>query len=423
MKRTVNTKARAIMLFLVAFTLFFWSCDKKKEQEEEPQPIEEPPILSQSQYGEVAFSFTPVAPSIGTPGYVRYVFKNAAGEPVTTILPLHLSEDKYVSEKQIFHPTSHTLHEYYIISTNHELLYAAVAAGAPLSGMVDETLPLSFNATGGQTTTVAPKVLGVTEERLPAQFGYASWGYKVNAKTVKFTLPVNASIATKIKSAELTITQSGHTITMTLTGPLNQLSADVLVKPNIALQISLIVTAENVYSHPLNGQPNTDTHKSISQIEFVQNVPPIENGQFTFTEFRHGIGNGWTFKFAELTAYGTNGSWMKVKYQGGELCSHIMQVSTNASVFSGILDAGKFLSAPTGGFLELIRSQLTANTHPRVCNDGICTFTVNVQPANTNFDIQCENGVWIGFDSFVQLTTTHNAQNSTLSIYFFIERE
>jgi hypothetical protein len=411
------------MLSMVAFTLLFWNCDKKKEQEEEPQPIEQVPTPLQSQYGEVAFSFTPVAPSIGTPGYVRYVFKNAAGEPVTTILPLHLSEGKYVSDKQILHPGSHTLYAYYIISINHELLYAAVVAGAPLSGIVNETLPLSFNAIGGQTTMVAPKVLGVTEERLPAQFGYASWGYKVNAKTVKFILPVNASAIPNFKSAALTISQDGHSTTTTLTGPSNQPFADVLVKPNTALQIALVVTAENVYSHPLDGQANTDTHQSISQIEFVESLPPIKNNQFTFTEFRHRIGNGWTFKFAELTTYGLNGSWMKVKYQGGELCSHIMQISTNASVFSSILDASKFLWMSNGGILERIRSQPIANTHPKVCNDGICTFTVNVQPANTNFDIQCENGTWDNFDSIVQLTTTHNGQNSTLSIYFTIDRE
>jgi hypothetical protein len=429
MKTNMNIKTKALMLSMAALSLLFWYCSEEKEQ------IELKP-------GEVAFTFSSKTTgsgrtkAIGTPAYVKYALKNAAGESQVNVLPLYPFGNSYVSDKQVFQPGRYALNEYYILNASEEIIYAAVVQGAPLANLVEQRLPLPFDVSSEETTLVAPEVLPVTEETTPGHFGYTAWSYKVAAKMVRFILPLQADLSTKFKSGTLTITQGSYTKTTELKGmPATQPYADVLVKPSTPVQISLVVDMDNMHITSMDFTGVTYhvlNRTSISQFELTQSATAITGNQFTFAQFKYKIGKGWNFKFAEITTNGQNGSWFKVKYQGSELCSQTTKITSNASSFDAVdeQDASvtdKCLWSGPGSqntdLIDRVNAIFAPNVYPPVCSNGTCSLTGYMDPTYDAFLPACESNNWYRFDAITRIVTNHNGQRNVLNAYFNLERD
>ncbi len=436
MKNNLSSKSAAFASLLL-LPLLLWYCTQ-----EQTKPAK----------GEVSFAFSTAVPSSSgrvaegeSPAYVKYTVENASGESIINTVPVITFGSSYTSERESF-PTGHyVLKEYFVLNSSHEVLFAAVLAGAPLSGLVEITLPLSFEVTVGQTTLVAPDVLPVLPDSQPEQFGYVKWSFNVAAALVKFILPVHSDLISNYSSATLKITQGSYTHTEYLQGPASAgLYTRLLVKRNTPVVVSLMIDMDDILINSYNQTMDMDIlyKHSSSQFEFTQTLSSIPGTEFTFPEFRHKIGKGWTFKSAEITTNGKNGSWIKIKYRGDQLCSGPLTITSNAGSFENYWnETDKMVWSELDYDYE---NSLISATRGRfgepVCGNGICTLSAKLDynpddPFDGNnpfseyankyskYGAACGANEWIMMDSWTVITTYHDGQKNLLNAYFIIEKD
>lgn len=84
----------------------------------------------------------------------------------------------YLSHPLSLVPGAYALTELIVVDANGNALYAAPREGSLLAHLVDDPLPIPFNAGKDAVTTIRPQVLSVNEQT-PEDFGYASFGFEV----------------------------------------------------------------------------------------------------------------------------------------------------------------------------------------------------------------------------------------------------
>jgi hypothetical protein len=397
--------------------------------------------------GEVSFTYNSDESNSGrvnatsTPAFVKYTFRNEDGELTSDKVAVYKLGAAYISERQTLPAGHYSLEEYFVLNEENEIIYAAVMQGAPLATLVNKTLPMSFDVTSEETTYVSPDVLPVASNSLPGDFGYAKWSFNISATLVKFILPVHPSLIANFKSAAIKITQGIYTHTQQFLGsPSTQLFADVYVKANTALQLSIIVDADDVYSEGYKQIQDGDVlnRTSISQMEFTQTIPSIQNNEVTIPQFKHKFGQGWSFKFAEITTYAVNGAWIKMRYTNEDLSGRFVKLTTNASQFlySDWMKTDKIIwSQPTmyvkdNGVISIynVFDQIKGAGAPfgqAVCENGICTLTAdfNTYSKYNEFVNAYSLNEWKAFDAYTMVDFIHNGQTNHITSYFKIEED
>jgi hypothetical protein len=407
---------------LVALTLLLFQCTH-------PDGVE--PVR-----GKVSFSVRSDDAASGrvseteTPAFVRYVLENEAGEEMTDTVVVYAFGEGFVSEKQDFAVGQYTLQEYFVLNNEHRVLYAAVKAGAPLAPLVEQTLPFAFDVLEEETTEVAPDVLPVLNDSSPADFGYVKWSFHLAADFVKFILPVEERLIPNFKSARLVVVQGNYTDTVLLKGSASSgLYANVLVKSEIPVELSVFVEADDVFIDRLPFNPNMGDdvlyNTSLSRFVFNRTVPSIACEQFLIPEFRHKLGHGWDFDFAEITSHGENDAWFTIQYQGGDYCNPHVQITTNASEFGSQTAVDKIVwegfsgQPPFEGVWQFFGEPTCAN--------GVCTLAADLSTVwhedYEEFADACASNEWVMFDSEARVETFVNGNRGFLTTYFKVEKD
>jgi hypothetical protein len=154
----------------LSMTLFALACSER-----------EAPLTSP---GKVEFSFIQKSKSGGriesNAHSILITIMNSSGEIVQDrkTLSLYTFGNEFISEPISVVPGNYQITEFLILDSTGNVLYVTPLQGSELAYLVDEPLPISFEAQSNQTTKVSPEVVAV-EDNLPADFGYAAFSFNV----------------------------------------------------------------------------------------------------------------------------------------------------------------------------------------------------------------------------------------------------
>jgi hypothetical protein len=174
----MKTSVRLLFFVLAILpVLFFNSCEKKNPSD-------------RNVTGLAAFSFSlnkqaasAKSDSSGT-GMVSYQLmvsiSDLSGNPVITdkLIPVYTFGSGFISEKIEIKTGEYNLTKFIVIDPAGRVVYAAPLEGSPLAYIINDPLPLYFNVSPGQVTTVAPEVIAVGNYT-PGDFGYTNFGIRI----------------------------------------------------------------------------------------------------------------------------------------------------------------------------------------------------------------------------------------------------
>jgi hypothetical protein len=319
-------------------------------------------------------------------------------------------------------------------------MFAAVKEGTAYSSLVNQTLPMNFKVSAGETTEVNPDVLPVTNDSSPESFGYAKWTYNQVGRLVTVALPVRQGLSNKISAVNVVLTTGNFSSATSMGSSFSndtQLYTTVLVKANELVEVSIKVDAYGMYSSGYLNADETDvlSRTSHSLLEYKHTFTDLTQDTLNIPVFNHKIGNDWNFNFAEITTNGKNGSWITMRHEGGDFCNQHVTLTTNASAMSSESGTDKILwSQPLvykndSGVIVIhdLNSQI-AGVHslfgPPSCSNNVCTFVADLgeDPKYSVFTDACATNDWVSFDALTEVKTVYNGQLNHLTSYFSIEK-
>jgi hypothetical protein len=209
------------------------------------------------------------------------------------------------------------------------------------------------------------------------------------------------------------------------------------VKTNELVEVSIKVDEYGVYDQSYRNADESDvlSRTSHSQLEYRHTFTDLTQDTLNIPMFNHKIGNDWDFNFAEITTNGHNGSWIRMRYEGGDLCNQQVTLTTNATAMSSESSTDKIVwSQPLaykndGGVIVVYNpdNQIAGvNTlfGPPSCSNNECTYVADLGENSkySAFADACGANTWISFDALTQVKTVYNGQLNYLSSYFSIEK-
>lgn len=133
-------------------------------------------------------------------------------------LNLYKFNDVYITEPLSLNTGSYMLTSFYLIDSSESVRYASPLSSSEMAYLVDQPLPISFNVTKDEITTLEPEVLS-TEGYTPDDFGYFNFGFN-EVEIFDFLIAVckyNTSIENfELTDAELLITSDDDTLYINL---------------------------------------------------------------------------------------------------------------------------------------------------------------------------------------------------------------
>lgn len=94
-------------------------------------------------------------------------------------LPLIAFGNGFISDPVQLQVGHYSLTEFLILNSDNEVTYACPIEGSDQSQFVNDPLPIAFEVTENETTTVIPQVLAVTGDANPEDFGYVNFGFEI----------------------------------------------------------------------------------------------------------------------------------------------------------------------------------------------------------------------------------------------------
>ncbi|HZY78750.1 MAG TPA: hypothetical protein VFE50_04455, partial [Cyclobacteriaceae bacterium] len=67
----------------------------------------------------------------------------------------------------------------YLVISGQTAAYATPKSGAEKAGLIESPLPVEFPVNGSESKTLSPKVVGISSDDVPANFGYSDFGFQV----------------------------------------------------------------------------------------------------------------------------------------------------------------------------------------------------------------------------------------------------
>ncbi|MCG8388680.1 MAG: hypothetical protein MJA30_24225 [Cytophagales bacterium] len=109
-----------------------------------------------------------------------YVLVSLGGPTALTMEKINVYpfEATYISESIALLEGEYQLLDFIVLNEQDEVIYAAPKEGSELEALVDQPLPLSFNISGDESTSVQPQVVRTLSSQ-PSQFGYSSFGFEI----------------------------------------------------------------------------------------------------------------------------------------------------------------------------------------------------------------------------------------------------
>ena len=397
--------------------------------------------------GQFSFSFTPQTGNAGRimaasePAFISYTIKDANNQVSNGKVAIYKFGAFYVSNAQAINTGNYELQEYFVLNANNEIMFAAVKEGTAYASLVHHTLPMQFQVNAGETTEVNPNVLPVTSNSSPESFGYAKWTYNQVGRLVTVALPVRPELSEKISAINVVLSTGNFSSATSMGSSFssdNQLYTTVLVKVNELVKVSIKVDAYNVYSsgYPkMDDETDVSSRTSHSQLEYKHTFTDLAQDTLNIPVFNHKIGNDWNFNFAEITTNGNNGSWITMRYEGGDFCNQHVTLTTNASAISSESATDKLLwSQPLvykndSGVIVVydFDNEIAGASSvfgPPSCSNNVCTFVADLGEDSrySAFADACGTSAWVSFDALTYVKTVYNGQLNGLPSYFSIEK-
>lgn len=196
---------------------------------------------------------------------LRVSISTSSGTPVFTLQEVELLKvgDSYISEPLTLPPGNYTLEHFLVVNESHEVLYAIPHEDSPLAELVDDPLPIPFEATENNMSNISVSVVS-TEAHVPEDFGFVSFGIEF-IDPIEFTLSVfiPSDGALELTSAKAFLLHGTDTVVRELLDPtinhINFFGNDastyslVIVKDAYGKYTREFVLAD--LKNELNGQP------------------------------------------------------------------------------------------------------------------------------------------------------------------------
>jgi hypothetical protein len=135
--------------------------------------------------GSVSFVVTGSTLGVGkssgfTPERLLVSVEDVDGKTIldNKVLTLTSSDLGYTTESLVLDRGEYKITKYLVIS-GEIAAYATPKTGAEKAELIDQPLPVHFSIEGSMQNSVAPKVIGISSEDVPANFGYSDFGFDV----------------------------------------------------------------------------------------------------------------------------------------------------------------------------------------------------------------------------------------------------
>ncbi|MEI9920443.1 MAG: hypothetical protein WDO14_16860 [Bacteroidota bacterium] len=92
------------------------------------------------------------------------------------VLTLTSSNNGYITETLKFDGGEYRITKFLVISGS-TAAYATPRSGAEKASLVDQPLPLDFTVVSSKSNAVTPKIVGISPQDVPKNFGYGDFGY------------------------------------------------------------------------------------------------------------------------------------------------------------------------------------------------------------------------------------------------------
>jgi hypothetical protein len=166
--------------------------------------------------------------------------------------------DAYITEPLSIITGTYSLTSFYLIDSSESVIYASPVSSSPMAYLVDQLLPISFNVSKDEITTLEPEVLS-TEGYTPVDFGYVNFGLN-EVEIFDFLITVfryNSSIENfELTDAEILITSEDDTL---YTNSIEPITNKITIRDGyINYNISLTKSGYKDYN-------NTFTYSSLKE--------------------------------------------------------------------------------------------------------------------------------------------------------------
>ncbi len=153
---------------------------------------------------------------------VRVVITIEDNEGVSTNYDLEIyhMNDSYFTQKIAFITGSYTLTMFQLFDNQDDVIFICPLEGSPQSQNVDNPLPIDFEVTTDEVTSITIEVIS-TENLTPADFGFTQ--FIINeVQTFNFLVSVfELGINTNLITADITVTSGVYTLSSNLTATIN----------------------------------------------------------------------------------------------------------------------------------------------------------------------------------------------------------
>lgn len=192
-----------ILLILILILMAFASCKRHL-------------IFTPRLKGEVVFSYQGSKAlnktTAGTLSEMMVSIEGVGGLPTYNAqnIRLYNFSGELISEPLSLVEGTYTLTKFMIVDNDGNVLYATPIADSPYARLVDNPLPIEFDATGETVTKLIPEVI-TTVDGTPEDFGYSSFGVDI-IDIIKFEIIVYSSDGSGQISADLDIKGDSNTL-------------------------------------------------------------------------------------------------------------------------------------------------------------------------------------------------------------------
>ena len=175
----MKNSGRLLLLILAIPSVFaLHSCDKKIASEKEVKG------MAKFSFNMGTQTFSSKSANASDTGIISYhmlvSIEDMYGNPVMTdeIIPVYQFGTGFISENIELRTGEYNLTKFMVIDQSGKVFLASPMEGSSLAYLTNDPLPIYFNISPDEITTIVPEVIEVGDH-LPGDFGYANFGTNI----------------------------------------------------------------------------------------------------------------------------------------------------------------------------------------------------------------------------------------------------
>lgn len=265
---------------------------------------------------------------------------NEAGETVfeSEKIGFYKFNDVYITEPLSLLTGNYVLTSFYLVNESDSVLYASPLESSSMAYLVSEPLPISFNISKDEVSTLYPEVISV-ENSLPEDFGYASFGlnkvgiFDFLLTTFKYN-PITENF--ELTNADLMVTSGNDTI---YNSTIEAVTSKITLQDKYEVyNISITKPGFNSFS----GEFSVDSLKKhySNPLTIIMEAVNIEEGIIAYYPF-----NGDSYDYSGNGNHATNyGALLTTDRFGNSNSAYDFDGLTNYMELTSTLDASSGLT-------------------------------------------------------------------------------